>query len=278
MRAPPARILLLLSCLAATQAAPAQVAPQAVADAGPCSLEKAEPATVARIEDDFDLVLTDGRRIALTGLDFPPNGPLRDAALTRIIAWLDGADVFVEAFAGAPDRWGKLPAQIVAPAGAAPEAPLISVGAALLREGLARYRPDSAAAPCAPAYLAAERAPREARTGIWAQEPEIDASAAEPAALDALAQRRGLAVVTGRIASVGESKTAYYLNFGQKRATDFSVMVFKKNLAIFEAHGVVPRTLMGRRVRVRGLIDNHYGPRMEISTPAELEMLDAVSR
>jgi endonuclease YncB( thermonuclease family) len=248
------------------------------ADAGPCSLEKAEPATVARVEDSFDLVLDDGRRVALAGLDFPPKGALRDAALTRLIAWLDGADVFVEVFAEAPDRWGKRPAQIVTAAGSEPSAPLLSVGAALLAEGLARYRPDAAAAPCALLYLAAERKPREARQGVWAIAPEIDVSFARPEALAALAQSSGLAVVTGRIASVGETGSAYYLNFGLKRAGDFAVMVFKKNLAIFEAHGVVPRTLMGRRVRVRGLIDHNNGPRMEILAPAALELLDAGAR
>jgi endonuclease YncB( thermonuclease family) len=244
-------------------------------ETGPCSLAAAQPATVVRVEEDFSLRLDDGRRVHLVGLDFPSgDATTRDAALTRLIAWLDGAAVFVETFAATADRWGRLPAQIVTPAGEEPQAPLASVGATLIGEGLARFRPDAAATPCAPAYLAAERAPRERGLGLWAREPEIDASSEAPAMLDELARRRGMVVIAGTIRSVGETASAYYLNFAAKRREGLAIVIFRRNLAIFASHGLVPRTLMGRRVRVRGLIETQHGPRVEISTPLEIELLD----
>ena len=46
-------------------------------------------------------------------------------------------------------------------------------------------------------------------------------------------------------------------------------------MGIFEQNSVTPRALYGRRIRVRGLIETNYGPRMEIAAPAEIEILDA---
>ncbi len=248
------------------------------AEDGPCSLAQAAPASVALIDDDFDLLLDDGRRLALAGLEFPQGegeaARLRAAAFARLSNWLAGADVFLAPLASTPDRWGHTPAQAIAAAYAAPDAPLVSVGAALIAEGLARFRPDSAAAPCAKTYLDAERPVRERKLGVWAIEPEIGLSGASVKELAALGQKKGMVVLAGTVLSVGETQGAVYLNFGPRRGVDFAVVILKRNLAIFAKIGVVPRALSGRRVRVRGLIETNSGPQMEISTPAEIELLD----
>lgn len=261
------------------------VVPQAWAlspapETGACSLENATPATVALVDEDFDLLLDDGRRAALAGLEFP-GSPAKDArahrraAHKRLSEWLTGKDVFLGAFAGAPDRWGRIPARVFAAKGEGAEAPLVSVGAALLEEGLARFRPDPPAAPCAEAYLAAEAPARDGSWGLWA-DPEmrpVDAGAKESGA--ALLRRKGMVIVEGKILGVGQSAGAIYLNFGKKRVDDFSVVISRRDLAILTASGIEPPRLIGRRARVRGLIETGFGPRMAISTPAEIEILDA---
>ena len=123
------------------------------AETGACSLENATPATVAVIENNGELLLDDGRRARLSGVEFPPAG---GAAHKRLSQWLAGQDVFIRAFSGAPDRWGRTPAAFFAAQGSDAAAPIVSVGAALLEEGLARFRPDPPAAPCATEYRAAE--------------------------------------------------------------------------------------------------------------------------
>lgn len=246
-------------------------------ETGACSLENATPATVALVDEDFDLLLDDGRRAALAGLEFPgpPAKDRRAAAHQRLSEWLTGKDVFLGAFAGAPDRWGRIPARVFAATGEGAEAPLVSVGAALLEEGLARFRPDPPAAPCAKAYLAAEAPARDSSRGLWAdpQMRPVDAGAKESGA--ALLQRKGMVVVEGKIHGVGQSAGAIYLNFGKKRVDDFSVVISRRDLAILAASGIEPPRLIGRRARVRGLIETGFGPRMAISTPAEIEILDA---
>lgn len=247
------------------------------AETGACSLENAVPATVAAVDDDFDLLLDDGRRASLSGLEFlPPASPdsadRRAAAHKRLSGWLSGRDVFIGAFSGAPDRWGRTPARIYAAAGEAAGAPMVSVGAVLLEEGFARFRPDPPAAACVADYRAAEATARNAGRGLWADAAARPVAAGEGAA--ALLQRKGMVVLEGIINSVGETRAAIYLNFGQKRADTVSVVVLRRNLAILQASGIDPRKLAGRWVRVRGLIETGFGPRIEISTPAEIEILE----
>ncbi|WP_246719859.1 thermonuclease family protein [Methylocystis sp. H62] len=242
------------------------------AETGECSLEGAVPATVAAVDEDFELLLDDGRRAALAGLDFPPPemAELRAAIRSRLSSWLAGRDIFLGAVATL-DRWGRAPARIYAsPADGGDAAPLTSVAAALLSAGEARFRPDPTAAACAKAYLAAEAPAREGGVGLWSR-PEfrpIDVSA--PGAVDDLKRRKGMMVVVGAIRSVGESRRAFYLNFGDKWRDSFTVVILRRNLAVFGQ--IEPRSLVGRRARVRGLIET--GARIEIATPAEIEFVD----
>ena len=114
------------------------------AEDGPCSLARAFPAIVALVDEDFDLLLDDGRRVALAGLEFPSSGgqakTIREAAFSRLSNWLAGEqNLFI------PSRLG---ARSVGPRARAgdrrrgflADAPLVFVGAALLAEGLARFR------------------------------------------------------------------------------------------------------------------------------------------
>ncbi|WP_246206906.1 thermonuclease family protein [Methylocystis heyeri] len=251
----------------------------AARESGPCSLAGVSPAVVALVDDDFDLLLDDGRRVVLAGLEFPAQGGkdpgLRARALSRLSALLEGDQVFLSELSPAPDRWGRHPAYAAAPDRALAGAPLALVGAAMLQEGLARFRPDPAAADCAKLYQAAEAPAREKNLGIWTSEPVVDFGAAgNSPSMAGLAERKGMVVVSGVVQSVGESRRAAYLNLGRRGVSKFAVMISRRNFAIFEAGGVGPLALKGRRLRARGLIETHNGLLMEIASPAELELLD----
>ncbi len=273
-----ARIALGLCALLASPV-PLEAASLAPAsETGPCSLAQTNPATVALVDDDFDLLLDDGRRVALAGLEFPaPNGEaakLRVKALHRLSTWLVGMPVFLSELTPSPDRWGRRPAQLIASTGSDSDSPLVSIGAALLSEGMARYRPDPAAGTCAKIYLDAEGPARDSKTGIWAIEPVIELAEHNTSLNNSLADKKGMVTLSGVVQSVGETRSALFLNFGPRRDNGFAVMISQRNLAIFESSGVAPRTFAGRRVRVRGLIETNAGLRMEIASPAELELLD----
>ncbi|MGJ0509257.1 MAG: thermonuclease family protein [Methylocystis sp.] len=247
-------------------------------ETGACSLENAVPATVAAVDEAFELLLDDGRRAAIAGLEFPAPAAAgavdrRAAAHGRLSGWLVGRDVFIRAFAAGPDRWGRVPAAVFAAQRDEAAAPIVSVAAALLEEGAARFRPDPPASPCAAAYRAAEATAREPGRGLWADRDARPVPAGEGAG-PSLLQRKGMVILEGKINSVGESRGAIYLNFGEKRAETASIMVLRRNLAMLQASGIDPAGLVGRRVRVRGLIETGFGPRIEVSTPAEIEVIE----
>lgn len=238
-----------------------------------CSLEAAVPVTVASIDSDFDILLDDGRRLALAGLEFPAATPgalhLRLEVHKQLSARLIGRLAFLDAGSAGPDRWGRIPARLYS-SGEGVDA-LVSLGEALLAAGLARFRPDPAAFACRNGALLAERAAREQRLGLWASADYfvVDASRSE-----AFLNRKGMIVVEGVISGIGDAGGSIYLNFGPRRGVDFAAVIRKRNLGTFEQAGLSPRMLTGRRVRVRGLIETRFGPRMEIASPAEIELID----
>jgi hypothetical protein len=148
------------------------------------------------------------------------------------------------------------------------------VGEALLAEGLARFRPDKSAIPCAHAYLDAERIARDRKSGLSASENYalLDAGNRE-----SLRDRKGMIVVEGVVNSIGESGGSIYLNFGPRRGVDFTVVILKRSSAVFERAGLWLKKLKERRVRIRGMIDSADGLRMEVASPAEIELIDGLA-
>jgi hypothetical protein len=260
--------VVLMHCLPVAALSPAL-------ESGDCSLEGTTPATVMSIGlaagSDPELVLDDGRRASLAGLDFSSRGPMAQTLLTR---WLAGRLVFVRA--ATLDRWGRAPAQIFAAATPASASPLIAVGGAVLEAGLARYRPDPAAVPCRTLYLAAEDAARTVHAELWADASMQPVDVTAPDASSALSQRKGLTLVEGVVRSVGDSRRAIYLNLGQRRIGDFTVVISRRFSYNQPVSGFDPQKWIGRRIRVRGLIDTGWGPRIEIAGPEDIELIESI--
>jgi len=256
----------------------AAAAPSPAPEAGPCSLESAAPTQVAAVLEDFDLLLDDGRRATLVGLDFPGLGAAPAAARERLTALLLGADAFVAAPAAASvDRWGRAPVQLFIFSQQGGETRALSLAGVLLAEGLARFRPDPAAEACADFFRAAEEEARAARRGVWALADYfvVDARAFSVNPVpEALFNKKGMMLVEGFVFSVNEARGTLYLNFGPRRGRDFSVVIAIRDLANSERFGKFVRSLTGRRVRVRGLLETSFGPRIAISSPVEIESVD----
>ena len=89
-----------------------------------------------------------------------------------------------------------------------------------------------------------------------------------------LAEQGHFALVEGKVVSVRESGATIYLNFGRRWSTDFTVTILKRNARSFTAAGLEPKTLAGRRVRVRGWIEERGGPWIEATRPEQIEFTD----
>jgi hypothetical protein len=82
------------------------------------------------------------------------------------------------------------------------------------------------------------------------------------------------ALVEGKVLSVRESGATIYVNFGRHWTRDFTVTIFRRMGRAFAAAGVEPKKLEGRRIRVRGWIEQRGGPIISAETPEQIEFAD----
>ncbi|HYS47780.1 MAG TPA: thermonuclease family protein, partial [Xanthobacteraceae bacterium] len=138
--------------------------------------------------------------------------------------------------------------------------------------GHARVAPRIGDRACAAELLARERAARDAKLGLWAEPYYVIRRAEDPAAL--ATERGRFAIVEGRVLSVRESGGTIYVNFGRRWTQDFTVTISKRNERTFTDAGVAPKRLEGRRVRIRGWIEQRGGPWVEATRPEQIELAE----
>jgi len=255
----PIGVTLVVMTLALIQPAAAQQAA--------CTLGVIGVATVAAARDGRTLLLEDGREARLAGIETPfPGEPGAEAARAALAALAAGRTVTLHSAEPAPDRYGRLMVHATAEGRTLQER--------LLASGHARVSPRAGSAACLAPLLAQERAARDARRGLWADGtfgPQDAAMVADPAA--AIAALRGrFAVIEGTVVSVRESRGVIYMNFARRWSRGFTVTILKRNERSFAAAGIDPRMLEGRRLRVRGYVEQRQGPVIEAARPEQIEL------
>ncbi|QBR71545.1 hypothetical protein CU048_09955 [Beijerinckiaceae bacterium] len=245
----------------------------------PCPTQGAASAVVSSVSERLELTLVDGRLIKLAGVDPPrptPDDPALDTKTRdRLANWLSGHEIRFRAAEPNPDRWGRLIAFVfdMEPDQITPGPARMSVGEALLDAGLARYEPGAAARPCRSALLAAENGARAAGLGLWA-DPYYAVLAASDR--QSFAEKAGTSVIVeGKVASVENRGSRAILTFGPRHGWDeFSVKILSRNIKAFDGAGKGLSDFIGKTLRVRGLLDTHFGPHIEISNPDEVELIE----
>jgi endonuclease YncB( thermonuclease family) len=224
-------------------------------------------AEVRAVDDQAQIRLVDGRLIRLGGLDIPGAARGGFDALTPARALLTagwvGKTVSVAPLAPRPDRWGRWLADVSSPDG-------LAASTALLGAGLARVRPEFETRDCEEGRLETEARARAAGLGLW-NDPDSIRDASD---LDALRADDGLfAVIEGQVRRVGVGRSRVYLDFGRRGG--FSVVAPLKAEPAFERRGVKLEALTGRRVRVRGVLEDRFGLEIELADPWMIEPLDS---
>jgi micrococcal nuclease len=236
-----------------------------------------EAGKVTAVLDGRTFVLEDGRELRLAGIEVPatlpasgggdgaalPAAHAAKAALEELVA---GRTVSLKRFSPESDRYGRRLVHAFV-AGAGDE---LWVQGALVAQGHARVaaRLDS----CAKELLPSERSARAAGLGLWG-DPQFRLRPAENPT-DILAERGRFALVEGKIISVRESGGTVYLNFGRVWTRDFAVTVLKRNERLFTASGMELKKLEGRRIRIRGWVEERGGPRIEAHGPEQIEIAE----
>lgn len=226
--------------------------------AGACALLEVGTATV-RGNADGGIALEDGRIVRLAGIELGEGAAMPSAGTVVTLKRL--------AKAAETDRYGRLLAHIFTHEGGAER----WLQAEFVGRGLARVSARVGDTACAKALLAREQSARTAKLGLWDEPYYVMGKAEEPA--EVLKQRGQFALVEGKVLSVRESGGTIYVNFGRRWSEDFTVTIAKRNEKMFSAAGVTPKSLDGRRVRVRGWIEERGGPWVEAARPEQIEVL-----
>jgi endonuclease YncB( thermonuclease family) len=260
-------------------AAPASFAAprKAPGTSGACPAQGDSRAVVAGVDERLDVALEDGRILHLAGVDPPrptPEAPELDMqARDRLAAIIRGRTVSFTSLAPKPDRWGRIPAFVFVEVSDAADH---SIAAMLLEAGFARVRPQAEIRPCLKIWLAAEAEARRAGLGLWADPYYAILAVGEGSAFAEKAATD--IIVEGRLADAVAGRTGVRLEFGpleagSGRSRNFSVIILQRNVRIFEQAGMKFNSLIGRNLRIRGLLDMRFGPQIEISSPDEVELI-----
>jgi endonuclease YncB( thermonuclease family) len=248
--------------------------PRALSD---CAGGNGVSGEVASVIDGRSFLFADGREVRLAAIETPPLGAAgRDEARSgaglaakaaleglvlhrRLAAWPAGPG---------PDRYGRLVAYafIAGPSGET------SVQHELLANGHALLSPAGTVPGCRMFLRGAERAARAAKLGLWG-DPYYGVKQADNPA-EVLSEQGRFVLVGGKVASVRESGGIVYVNFGRRWSQDFTVTILKRNERLFAGAGLAPGRLAGRRIEVRGFVEEHGGPAIEAARPEQIEIVE----
>jgi hypothetical protein len=221
---------------------------------------------VQSVIDGRTVTLDDGRELRLPGIEVPESDGNAVAARAALEKRVRGQEVLLLQMGPDSDRYGRLTAGLTLDDNEKP------VQLELLADGLALSASAAANTGCSVAFLNAEKAARVAGFGLWKTAYYAKTNAEDPSGV--LAFRGHFAVVEGKVLSVRESGSVVYVNFGRRWSEDFTVTIAKRNERAFVAAGLVPKSLAGRRVRIRGWIEERGGPWVEAARPEQIEVLN----
>jgi endonuclease YncB( thermonuclease family) len=222
-----------------------------------CKLTAVASGKVATVVDGRSFVLDDGREVRLAAIEVAALTEAAGAAAKDALAALiAGRTIELRGAGPETDRYGRLFAHAFVGVDKAER----WVEAELVANGHARVSGRVGERACAAALLARERAARAANLGLWADPYYVIRRADDAAAV--AAERGRFAIVEGKVLSVRESGGTIYVNFGRRWSQDFTNA------------GLEPKKLAGRRVRIRGWVEQRGGPWVEATRPEQIELAE----
>lgn len=222
---------------------------------------------VIKVHARLEMELADGRRMRaphLAPFEASPRGASRaEQARAALEDWTRGQAVALPARLPLADRWGRVLTPVFLATGE-------DLGLRLVAQGLARVGPSHTDA-CLIALLAAEIQARNAKLGLWADSYYAVLPAHSSAALSAHAGE--FVIVEGVVQRIGQTSARIYLDLGPARGSNLSVTFSRQNAKAFADGGISPDALVGKTIRVRGLLETRTRPQIEIYTPAAIEVI-----
>lgn len=226
---------------------------------------------IQAVIDPLRVQLQDGRIVQLAGIDIPDNdasnpGPLASAAFTQLQNLLLNKQATLyqtkNENEGRRNRMGHYLGHLET------HADKFWVQGFLLKNGLARILPSPEQVEMAPAMIALEDEARTHKRGLWADEKY---NVLTPETADKAMNQ--WAVVEGTITKTGMSNNTIFLNFGEDWRRDFTIGIegtVRRDMAKRDLNGL---NFVGKKVRVRGWVENYNGPYIKLSHAVWLDIL-----
>ena len=258
------------ACVAVLSLIAAFVWADSAAAAPACAADRIDDRVrVSVVQDGDTLLLADGRRLRLIGVNTPELGRDGRAAEAGAVAardrlrhllFMNGQQIQLRFDRERQDRYGRLLAHAFLNDGR-------SLTELLLAEGTGAQLvvpPNTWQADC---YRAASDAARTERRGVWAL-----ASHQARSVNELTLRSEGFHVIRGRVTHVSHSATAVWINL----ADNFALRIERADLPYFQA--VDLERLAGRDVETHGWVYARNGQvRMPLRHPTALRILHAPS-
>jgi endonuclease YncB( thermonuclease family) len=240
---------------------------------GPPGLSPPESATVASVIDGDTAQLADGTRLRLAGIEAPKRdlnpqdaamAALAEAATAALKTLVGTEPIALRWDAARRDRTGRRLAQVFNSNGD-------WLQAALVADGQARVHGDGRNRLGLRALLTQESGARDARRGIW-RHPAFAVRRAGDPELGRLAG--SFQIIEGQVFAAAVVNGTGFINFGPDRETDLTLVLKKPALVLFNRDMIEIDRLMSKTIRCRGWLDLYKGPRIDISHPEQIEVLE----
>lgn len=240
------------------------IAAQELAELTPTSYDSY--GLVATVLDGDTLILTDGRRVRLLGIDAPEiahrnqaSEPLGEKARLFLKSHAEGKRVQLRYDMQRQDRYDRILAHVYLDDGQ-------NLNTLLLQQGLAYARFEWPNMKFAEDYYAIEKRARNQRHGIWSL-PAFQVKPLEN--LEAL--RNHFVRLRGQPVRIETSRRYYHLLFGDK----LRVAVKNSRLELFRKAGIDLDNLLRKTIVLRGWLGRRKGmPYLELSHPFQLEQVE----
>ena len=215
---------------------------------------------VTDVPDGDTIVLENGVEVSLVGIlpPLPPRwqNPAPDwsfASKAKLLLEQSALGQDVQLFFGKAntDRYGRAQAQILQRGSESGSSKWLQ--GHLVENGLARVYPLPDNRACTSDLLSLERRAREQAKGIWSS-PHYQVRPHDQTA-DAIGTFQ---LVEGVVLEVAKHKKRYFLNFGADWREDFTITIAPANARRF-VQEVDPSTYKGKKIRVRGWVEDYNG-------------------
>jgi micrococcal nuclease len=220
-----------------------------------------EARSVKKVIDGDTIEIDGGERVRYIGVDSPELGePLYEEAKDFQEKVVLGSYVRIETCKEEPrDGYGRTLAFV--------HKGNVDVGEQLLRYGYARTLfIGRCGRDVAMRYRKTEREAFLVGLGVWSLQ-----EARQVDCRDAGRYIGCLMSVTGEVAKVHAGPKAYHLNFGKDYRTDFTAVLFRKDLSRLVEEGLHPVTgYEGRFVKVTGILKEYNGPQIIVESAEQL--------